>query len=371
VNKGTYISGALHLIAIVLTLFGGMFDDIDDNEFEVAEVSIVSSEEFAALNQPVEVPSPVLDVTAPQAPQQEPETDAPILPASEAPQETAEVAEPETPPDADVSPDLSEITPLPEVEVEPDVPITPSTPTTENVATLLPNLSQRPTPRDSERVAPTPAAQPEPDVEIADSVQDATEPDVPAEQVQEEQVATAPEKATTEIVPETTEPPSSAPLSSPRPASRPERPVRVAETTEEPASLDTSIETALNEANTSERAPTPAASVPSGPPLTRGEKDALRLAVGSCWSLGSSSTEAMRTTVVVGVEMSRDGKPQAATIRLIDSDGPNDSATQIAFSAARRAIIRCGTRGYNLPTDKYDSWRDIEITFNPERMRTR
>ena len=37
--------------------------------------------------------------------------------------------------------------------------------------------------------------------------------------------------------------------------------------------------------------------------------------------------------------------------------------------AARRAIIRCGASGYNLPVEKYDQWRDIEMTFNPERMR--
>ena len=37
--------------------------------------------------------------------------------------------------------------------------------------------------------------------------------------------------------------------------------------------------------------------------------------------------------------------------------------------AARRAIIRCSRDGYQLPPDKYAHWRDIEMTFNPERMR--
>ncbi|NNK78019.1 MAG: energy transducer TonB, partial [Litoreibacter sp.] len=40
-----------------------------------------------------------------------------------------------------------------------------------------------------------------------------------------------------------------------------------------------------------------------------------------------------------------------------------------AYEAARRALIRCGARGYNLPVDKFAQWQDVEITFNPERMR--
>ncbi|MEM6478789.1 MAG: energy transducer TonB, partial [Pseudomonadota bacterium] len=42
-----------------------------------------------------------------------------------------------------------------------------------------------------------------------------------------------------------------------------------------------------------------------------------------------------------------------------------------AFEAARRAIIRCGAKGFDLPSEKYDQWKEIEMTFNPEQMRTR
>ena len=40
-----------------------------------------------------------------------------------------------------------------------------------------------------------------------------------------------------------------------------------------------------------------------------------------------------------------------------------------AFEAARRAIIRCGSNGYDLPREKYGQWQNIEMTFNPEKMR--
>ena len=99
--------------------------------------------------------------------------------------------------------------------------------------------------------------------------------------------------------------------------------------------------------------------------------DAIGSAVQQCWNLGASSTDAMRTTVIVGVSMNRDGTPAFGSIRLISSEGgTQDSVTQ-AYEAARRAIIRCGARGFPLPEAKYDHWRDIEMTFNPDGMRLR
>ncbi|MBZ0128020.1 MAG: energy transducer TonB, partial [Rhodobacteraceae bacterium] len=109
---------------------------------------------------------------------------------------------------------------------------------------------------------------------------------------------------------------------------------------------------------------------PSGPPLTAGETEGLRLAIQECWNVGSLSTDALKVTVVVGVSLDAEAKPLAASIRLISSEG-NIVAAEQAYEAARRAIIRCGVRGYGLPVEKYDHWRDIEITFNPEKMRIR
>jgi hypothetical protein len=132
--------------------------------------------------------------------------------------------------------------------------------------------------------------------------------------------------------------------------------------------IDSAVDDALADILNDTATPTPPSpQVPSGPPLTRGEKEGLRVAVSQCWNLGSASTDAMATTVVVLVSMSRGGQPDG--IRLLSSDGPNQTATNIAFEAARRAVIRCGANGYNLPSDKYDQWREIEMTFNPENMR--
>lgn len=109
----------------------------------------------------------------------------------------------------------------------------------------------------------------------------------------------------------------------------------------------------------------------SGPPMTAGERDALRVSIQQCWNVGSLSSEALRTTVVVGVSMNEDGRPLAESLRLIDYAGGAAEDAAEAFESARKAILRCGANGFNLPPDKYNEWRELEMTFNPENMRIR
>jgi len=161
---------------------------------------------------------------------------------------------------------------------------------------------------------------------------------------------------------------NAAPAQSIRPRNRPTRPEPTE--TAEPAAPETdnsavndALAEALGESGTS------SSDAPQGPPLTAGEKDALRVAVQNCWNVGSLSSEALRTTVVVAVEMAENGKPVTSSIQMLSASGGSGAAAKQAFEAARRAIIRCGSGGFDLPVEKYDHWRDIEMTFNPERMR--
>jgi hypothetical protein len=103
--------------------------------------------------------------------------------------------------------------------------------------------------------------------------------------------------------------------------------------------------------------------------MTAGEKDALRIAVQACWNVGSLSTDALRVTVVVAATLAENGVPDAGSIRMIEAQGGSDTAARQAFEAARRAVLRCGARGFNLPPEKYEQWRNIELVFNPEKMR--
>ncbi len=354
-QTGTRISAIAHAGLIGIAVFGGAFRS-EPLPFEVREVTVISAEEYAALTAP----------RAPDAIENSPRPPSRPAPVEEAP------PEPEPPQPVEPEPVVEPEPPRP-VEPEP-VPV-PETPEPE--ALVVP---EPPAPAPSERVAPEPVPTPPEEARPDVVAQPEVVPDETAEspqEPQEPQEATAPEAASDRIVTEAEAESETlatlAPIRSPRPPTvRPERPTPAPTPTAQPApetqaAPDTSdaVNAALAEALAGSDTP----EAPSGPPLSAGEKDALRVAVSQCWNVGSLSSEALKTTVVVAVTMAQDGKPITDSIRMVSSSGGSDGSARDAFGAARRAIIRCGSSGFDLPAEKYDQWRDIEMTFNPERMR--
>ncbi|WP_424832837.1 energy transducer TonB [Ruegeria sp.] len=363
-DTGTKISAIAHVGLISWALFGGTFRS-EPLPMAVQDVSVISAEQFAAMTAQREAPDVPTAPNELQQPNEPEDTATPPEPVDE----VQPVPEPETPVE-------------PEPEVEPVVVEAPADP---EVIEELPTLEQpepeiaalpvppgpEAQPRPVDRVAPEPVAPPPPEAKPDDVETPPVSLDDGAETQQEQQDQTAPEEATDQIVTEAEETDETAPLTSPRPRTRPNRPQppaqpEVAETpepAEEPAQNDQSaIDDALAEALGQ-------GSEPSGPPLTSGEKDAMRLAVSNCWNVGSLSTDALQTIVVVGFSLTPDGKVVGGSVRMLDASGGTAASAKQAYEAARRAILRCGAKGYTLPADKYTQWQDIEITFNPERMR--
>ena len=102
--------------------------------------------------------------------------------------------------------------------------------------------------------------------------------------------------------------------------------------------------------------------------MTDAEITDLRDQVAQCWNVGGLSTETVQTLVTVTFELGANGVPLAHSVPLIGAGKDTSDAVKSAYSAARRAIIRCGAKGYKLPLEKYEEWRNIELIFNPERM---
>ena len=369
-RRSLYASAGIHAGIIVWVAIGGIVRQSDPVPFEVTGVSIVSTSEFEALTaRPV---TPTVS-EAPEVLQPTPEIETPVAPEAETPAPNVTQPEIAATPETETTPDVSELE-TPQADVTDEVAALPTPP--QGDPTAAP--SETPTPQEAPRVAPQPAPVPAPEVETApEVVEQPTNPE-PSETPAEDVTPTAPEEATTEIVTEAEEPSlgSAAPQASVRPRARPNRPAPVVETaapapetpeTPAPAEEDplaAAIADAVADANT-------APAQPSGPPLTAGQRDGFRIAVQQCWNVGSLSSEALQTTVTVGVEMARDGRPENGTIRLIESTGGSDAAARQAFEAARRAIIRCGSNGFDLPEESYDHWRSVEMVFNPEGMRLR
>ncbi len=345
-------------------------------EVTVSEVSIISEAEYAALTPPASAPEIATDAPSVGAPVQDAAPEAPAEDSTPEISEPQAVEEPEAP---QSTPDVEVPQPIPDAIVDDSSPEIEMPPTDIDGTSLERDVVAAPAPR----VAPTPSIAPPPDAEVApEQIEDtAPDPTVEPEVQPEPDEPAAPDAASDRIVTEAEETKELAPASSMRPRTRPARPVRTAETPRETPPVEAPSETppaepeddtadaiaaAVAEANRPSPAPAPA-----GPPLTGGEKDALRVAVSSCWNVGSLSSEALGTTVVVGVGMQQSGIPDSGSIRMVSFSGGSQGAALQAFEAARRAIIRCGSRGFPLPVEKYAEWRDIEMTFNPEGMQFR
>ncbi|MCJ7873004.1 cell envelope biogenesis protein TolA [Phaeobacter sp. J2-8] len=401
-HVGHYVSGAAHVGLIGWLLIGPLFE-VEPLPFDVTSVTTISEAEYAALvgaatppgsesetatpdSAPViaEAPAepvapPTVEDPAPAVPTPEPPAPEPSpAPVETAPAPLAPEALPETPP------------PLPAPVSPPEVspPAEPAPPAAEDVEIALPEVSPRPRPRPAPRVAPEPVAPPEPDVQIAEESQEAVVPDESETTAppQEEQDATAQEEATSEIVTEADEAPSGAPERTIRPRSRPSNlaaaapatpqtpaappAAQPADTTTPATPAPTARETtadAVNDALAEALGGTTTSAAPAGPPLTAGEREDLRVAVQQCWVVDVGSV-ASRVTVVVGMKMEETGRVVTSSLRMVSATGGDDAAARVAFDAARRAILRCQKDGFDLPQEKYDQWRDIEMTFNPENV---
>ena len=112
-------------------------------------------------------------------------------------------------------------------------------------------------------------------------------------------------------------------------------------------------------------------SAPSGPPMTLGERDSLQLTVEACWQVNPGSLSA-NVVIMMAMKLTPDGKLVASSLRMINSEGGDGAAVNTAFQKARGAILRCKNKmGANLPPEKYENWRQIEMRFDPSKMRTR
>ena len=373
-STGSYISLTLHTGLVGWLLFGGNFDP-KPLEVPVTEVSVVSAELFDILvnNTPPSIDTSLEKATTqPDIEQSEP----PIGPVMDiAPEKTTQGLSPnvqndtlpESVPDKPVR--MEEVVIIPPVDLaEPDV---------EHPKLLETSLA--PKPRPALRVAPVAVAPPAPDIDIGDITIDAAAPQAVLAEVAQEQTAKAPEAAAPEIVTEAENPSEAikisklAPPRSVRPQKRPlPRPLVETpkeETTSVAATIDP-LAVALAEAlSGADVVPEAEGNVTEAlaPQAIRG----MQLAISPCWNLGASSSAALFTTVVVGMELSIEGKPLANSIYLVGYEGGDSESAQRAFESALRAIKECGAQGFELPADQYSAWQNVEITFNPEKMRVR
>lgn len=376
---GTYISVTMHASMVGWLLLNGNFESTP-REISVTEVSLVSAEMFdiALNNTPPEIEASIETAVAQPpveeiAPKLSIKPDAPVMdreqPVMVSPQDD------KTPPQISEQPEPLEdlVVILPSELISPTV-----SPTSPDVL----EISLKPKPRQSNRITSKTVAPSEPEVDIGDFTRDAVSPQEMLSSEKKPQTATAPEASTSEIITEA-EKPSKLPrvaVLAPEQSVRPKRrSIKIKLDKEQPKQTEQTIDplaAALNEAltgstNESESEASTESQKTVIEALAPGTIRGMQLAISPCWNLGASSSAALSTTVVVGMELSIEGKPLASSIYLVGYEGGDDASAQRAFETAQRAINDCGAKGFELPADKYSAWKKVEITFNPERMRVR
>lgn len=86
-----------------------------------------------------------------------------------------------------------------------------------------------------------------------------------------------------------------------------------------------------------------------------------------CWNFQAGSKKAQDIIVAIKVKLRPDGHVLGASItnRSVLNSDPFKLA---AAESALRAVLNPSCQPYNLPTNRYDVWKDLKLTFNPREM---
>jgi colicin import membrane protein len=92
--------------------------------------------------------------------------------------------------------------------------------------------------------------------------------------------------------------------------------------------------------------------------------DALRGRLAGCWNIPAGVDDANALKVTVKFQLDRSGMLQGRP--EIVSGGAASGPARIAAESAVRAVQKCAP--FNLPADKYDTWSEVVVNFDPSDM---
>ncbi len=332
--SGALVSGFLHIVIIVVLLYG-LPNLFPPEEFAPPiPVELVAIEELEIEDAPEPEPEVVTEDEPP------PDAAPPDAPPPDAPQQQALLTPPPEPlpvPEPDAEPDTLEI-PEPRVEPEPE----PEIP-------------------DTIEPEPEPVAEPDPVVE----------PELIPEETAEPEPDDQPEE-TVEPEPEIAKPAPPVPRRKPKVEVAKAEPKKEEKPKDQPtqdrlASILKNVEKLKDPPAQNNRDRTETQVAAKRP--SRIQQDAMARAIQqrlrSCWRLEPGAQEAENLAVRVTVLFNPDGTVRK--IQIVDSQRmATDNFFRSAAENARRAILKC--QPFNLPLQEYFVWQRVNLNFDPRRM---
>ncbi|MGQ3073556.1 MAG: TonB C-terminal domain-containing protein, partial [Ferrovibrionaceae bacterium] len=101
-------------------------------------------------------------------------------------------------------------------------------------------------------------------------------------------------------------------------------------------------------------------------PLSMSEIDGIRSQYARCWNFDAGARDAASLKVRIRIWLNQDGSLQRQPV-FIDTSRMGEQHYRAAAESAMRAVFKCSPLK-NLPTGKYDTWKEIELTFDPKDM---
>lgn len=105
----------------------------------------------------------------------------------------------------------------------------------------------------------------------------------------------------------------------------------------------------------------------SSQPLSLSERDAIVSQFYRCWRVPAGSREDYTLIVTLKVVVASDGTVQQIDLAKDQARYNSDTFFRAAADSAVRAVKMCSPL-QNLPPDKYETWKDMELTFNPKDL---
>ncbi|MDE0113665.1 MAG: hypothetical protein OXN84_15440 [Albidovulum sp.] len=376
-RQGAAISAAIHGGLLAWAMLGGLFSsEPPEMTLKVSEVTLLSEEELTSLGSPENVVQPGF-MDAPSIFDESAHLDDPTI-------EMPSIEPPQLPDEPMLVPDENPAIASPDSPIPGILEFAP--PEIEDLASSVVDMPEPPpifevAPPQSERVDTAPAPRPEPEVKIADSAQEEIAPGEveEAERPAEEQEATAKKEASTRIVTEAERSPteifSVVPMLRPTRIDPSQQETELSEAPDTETSQQETDSQKIMSAILQDKESRDSSVASRGPErdsderLTVSDIEGLNREIQPCWNVGALSSEASRVVVTISIQFDREGKPIKGGTRRVEASRSTISAQNQAYEVAIRAVTQCLRNGYEFPPEKYEQWRQIELTFNPERMR--
>lgn len=103
----------------------------------------------------------------------------------------------------------------------------------------------------------------------------------------------------------------------------------------------------------------------SSAPLSMSERDAIRSQIEKHWNIPAGAKDIENMIIVIRISLASDGS--VAEVKLLDTHKLSDNFYRAVAESAVRAAYKASPI-QNLLPENFDSWKELELTFNPSQM---